>query len=62
MGYKQVRYNNMFDYSIEHNKHAFVYFNFKNGSITDSYLSLNPTSGPLVHGIMVLIGTLLLIK
>lgn len=59
MMYKEVRYNNPFDYSEEHNKCAFVYFSFKDGQIVDSYLSLGPRSGPIVHGIMVIIGTAL---
>jgi hypothetical protein len=61
MMYKQVRYNNAFDYSKEHNQNAMVYFTFKEGKIVDSYLSLGPVSGPLVHGSIIGLGTILLI-
>ena len=58
--YKLTRYNDPFDYSIAHNKSAFVYFSFKNGKLIDSYISLGPESGPIVHGSMILLGTLLI--
>jgi len=58
--YKYTRYGNPFDYSKAHNKHAMVYFGWKDGSPVDLYISTGPVSGPIVDIASIFVGWLIL--
>jgi len=57
--YKWQRYNNPFDYTEAHNKHAMVYFKFRKGHLVDAYIGTGPVDGPLFDAAFLLTGLLL---
>jgi hypothetical protein len=57
--YKLQRYNNPFDYTPEHNRHAIVYVTFIGGHITDAYISTGNLTTPLADISFLLFGLLL---
>jgi hypothetical protein len=46
--YKWQRYNNPFDYTPEHNKHAIVGIGIRGGKVVDIYFGTGNFTGPLV--------------
>lgn len=46
--YKWQRYNNPFDYTPEHNRHALVGFKVEGGKIVDIYFGTGSFTGPLI--------------
>jgi hypothetical protein len=56
--YKAQRYGNPFDYSVERNSHAIVYFGIRSDKIIDLYIGTGPKSGPIVDAACLVLGRL----